>query len=258
MSHAVEAGIRRISWSQVSTYCKCPMQWRLSRGVEPEFTPGGLKLGSAIHEALAAYYVAVRKGRSLELDDLLAVFEAAWSRPEEAPLRFGKGEDDASVRAQAERMLRTFLANVEPGDVLAVELGFTVELSEDVELTGFVDLVERRDRTIWVVDHKTSRQLPNVAFEKEQASLYVLALREIGFIPDGADVRARFDVLRRLKVKDEFASVEVQVTDKDLGDTRDKVLTVARAMDADNVYRSPSWMCESCRWRQACLDTDVK
>ena len=257
MSLAVEKRIRRVSWSHISTYCKCPMQWRLSRSVEPEHTPVGLKLGSAVHEALAAYYVAAQEGRSLELGDLLAVFETAWSKPEDAPLRFGKGEDDAYVKAQAERMLRTFLANVNPGDVMAVELGFTIELSEDIELTGFVDLVERRGETIWVVDHKTSKQLPGAAIEKEQAALYVLALRAIGFIPEDVEVRTRFDVLRRLKTRDEFASVEVVITHKDLADTRNKVLTIARAMDGDIVYRSPSWMCESCRWRQACVETDA-
>ena len=255
MSVTVERRTRRISWSQVSAYCKCPMQWRLSRSVEPEFTPVGLKLGSAIHEALAAYYSAVREGRPMELGDLLAVFEAAWSKPEDALLRFGKGEDDVSVRAQAERMLRTFLASVEPGDVMAVELGFTIELFEGVELRGFVDLIERRGDIISVVDHKTSKQLPNAAFEKEQAGLYVLALRKMGFIPDGVEVRTRFDVLRRLKTRDEFVPVEVGITEKDLADTQDKVLTVARAMDAGIIYRSPSWMCGSCRWGGACLET---
>jgi len=258
MSLAVDKKTRRISWSQVSTYCKCPMQWQLSRGVEPEFTPVGLKLGSAIHEALAAYYAGVQEARSPELADLLAVFEAAWVQPEEAPLRYGKGENEASVKAQAERMLRTFFDNVDPGEVLAVELGFHIELSEDVELRGFVDLVERRDDTAWVVDHKTSKQLPDSAFEKGQAALYVLALRAIGVIPDDAEVRTRFDVLRRLKTKDEFVSVEVDISDKDLADTRDKILTITRAMAAGIVYRSPSWMCGACRWRQACLGEQVR
>jgi len=230
------------------------MQWQLSRSVEPEFTPVGLKLGSAIHEALAAYYAAVQEARSLELADLLAVFGAAWVRPEDAPLRYGKGEDEASIKAQAERMLRTFLTNIEPGEVLAVELGFRVDLTDEVELRGFVNLVERRDDAVWVVDHKTSKQLPDAVFEKGQAALYVLALRAIGVIPADAEVRTRFDVLRRLKTKDEFVSVEVGISDRDLADTRDKVMTIARAMDAGIVYRSPSWMCGSCRWRQACMD----
>ena len=68
-------------------------------------------------------------------------------------------------------------------------------------------------------------------------------------------VGLRYDVLRKLKSKGEFASVEVETTEKELADLRQKLGTIWRAMDAGIIYRSRSWACDGCQWSKSCAET---
>ena len=250
----VAESVVRLSWSQVSAYTQCPAKWWFSRRRPAEFVPSALKFGTAVHKAVAAFHTARMEGCSLTAEDLLGVYEAAWSEPETADIRYGKGEDERTLRDMAGRMLAAFLEGVEPAEVLAVEQGFAVEIAEGVLVSGFIDLVEVKEGRFWVVDAKTSRGEPSTAFDGEQLILYRLALQRIGLVPEGADVGLRYDVLRKLKTKGEFVSVVVETTDKQLDDLRLKVGQVARAVEAGIVYRNRSWACAGCPWANACAE----
>jgi len=247
----------RLSWIQVNTYCQCPAKWWLSRRFPMEHMPSALKFGQAIHRAVARFYQALPEGCHLDADELLDLYDSAWSEPSEAEVQFGRGEDETSLRAMAGRMLGAFLEAVKPREILGVEKSFAVEINEGVLVSGFVDLIEVKDGKFWIVDNKTSKNAPSAAFDSEQVALYLLGLRELGLIPPDADVGLRFDVLRKLKTKGEFCTVEVQVTDKELADLRHKITQVARAIQAGVVYRTRGWMCSGCAWATACAETDL-
>jgi CRISPR/Cas system-associated exonuclease Cas4 (RecB family) len=157
----------------------------------------------------------------------------------------------------AERMLGAFLEGVRPGEILAVEESFAVEPVEGILVTGVVDLVEVKDGRFWIVDAKTGKNQPSEAFDKEQVGLYRLGLEELGLIPEGADVGLRYDVLRKLKKKQEFVQVEVEVAPKELSDLRGKLGAIWRAMDAGIIYRSRNWACDGCQWAKACAEADL-
>jgi len=249
--------LTRLSYSQMRQYTTCPAKWWFSRRLPPEHTASALKFGSAIHKSIAAFYMAKAEGCSPQTDDLLNVYEAAWSEPEKAEIKFGKNEDEEVLHAMAERMLGAFLEAIEPGEIVGVEEGFAVEIGDGILVSGFVDLIEVKAGKFWIVDNKTSKNAPSGAFDKEQVGLYLLGLRELGLIPPDADVGLRYDVLRKLKTKGAFVSVEVQVTDKELADLRNKITQVARAIQASVVYRARGWMCNGCAWATACAETDL-
>ena len=249
--------IPRLSWSQISTYTQCPAKWWFSRHRPPERTPSALKFGSAIHRSVETFYRARMKGCDAGMDEMLAAFLDAWEVPEEAPIHFGKDESPESLRAMAERMLGAFLDAVRPGEILAVEESFAVEPVDGILVTGIVDLVEVKNGRIWIVDAKTGKNQPSEAFDKEQIGVYRLGLEELGLIPEGADVGLRYDVLRKLKKKQEFVQVEVEITPKELSDLRGKLGAIWRAMDAGIVYRIQSWACDGCQWAKACAEADL-
>jgi hypothetical protein len=70
-------------------------------------------------------------------------------------------------------------------------------------------------------------------------------------------VGLRYDVLRKLKSKGEFVSVEGETTGKELDDLRRKLGTIWRAMDSGIVFRSRSWACNGSRWARACAEIDL-
>ena len=256
MTHATTT-FPRLSWSQVYTYQQCPAKHFFSKCFPAEFVPSALKFGSAVHKALAAFYIARQDGCGFGVDELMANFDGAWSMPEKTEVRFGKDEDARSLREMAERMFSAFLDAVQPGEVLAVEQPFAVEIGDGLLVTGIVDLVEIKDGRFWIVDHKTSKGTPSSAFDAEQVALYRLGLQELGVIPEGADVCLRYDVLRKLKTKGDFISVEVQVAKNDFDQLKAKLAQVWRAIEAGIVYRVRGWQCAGCPWSEACATVDL-
>ena len=226
---ATANAVSRLSWSQVDRYTRCPMAWWLSRRRKPEFVPSALKFGTAIHKATAAYYEAIRDGCHLGADELLQVYESAWAAPEQAKIRFGKGENESGLHNMAQRMLAAFVGSVEPGEVLAVEQSLAVGITDDILLNAVVDLLEYRDGAFIITDWKTSRGEPSTSFSGEQLLLYCDALQEVGLIPPDSEVRLAYGVLRKLKSRGEYVTVPVEVTDKALADVRQKVAQVAGA-----------------------------
>ena len=83
------------------------------------------------------------------------------------------------------------------------------------------------------------------------------ALQELDLIPDRTDVGLRYVVLRNLKTRGEFVSVEVEVTDKDLTDLRQKLSRIWQAIDTGVIYRVKSWTCQNCPWGWACREVDL-
>jgi CRISPR/Cas system-associated exonuclease Cas4 (RecB family) len=222
-----------------------------------ERTPSALKFGGAIHKSVETFYRGRMKGGNPGLDEVLATYHDAWEEPSDAPVQFGKNESSATLKDMAERMLAAFLETVKPGKILAIEESFAVEISDGLLVSGIVDLVELKAGKFWVVDNKTAKNSPSDAFDKEQVSLYRLGLQELGLIPEGADVGLRYDVLRKLKTKGEFIQVEVDVTDEELLQLKQKLIQVAHAMEQGIVYRVHGWMCDGCPWSKTCSEVDL-
>jgi RecB family exonuclease len=219
--------------------------------------PSALKFGSAIHRSVETFYRARMAGHQAGMDEIFAAYLDIWESPQEAPILYGKDETPESLKAMAQRMLEAFLKTVQPGKILAIEQDFAVEITEGILVSGYVDLIETKKNKLWIVDHKTGRNAPSDSFDKEQINLYRLGLEELGIIPEGMPVGLRYDILRKLKRKSEFISVEVEVTPKELTDLRQKLGTIWRAMDSQVIYRNRSWACDSCQWSKACAEADL-
>ena len=244
--------VDHISWSQIKSYTMCPLKHFLSRRYPPDFVPSALKFGAAIHRALAAYYEALVEGCNLTADEMLAVFHDAWAG-EELPIRFAFRETQDGLFGMAERMLNVFVEQVKPGNVIAVEQAFHIEISPDVPLvSGYIDLLEERDGTLWIVDHKTSKSKPNGDLDAEQLHLYRIAAEELGFVDDDQLVACRFDALLKQKTKSDFVMVEVDTSDEDLDRVRRKAEQVWRGIEAEVVYPVRGWACSGCQWASRC------
>ena len=257
MTIATEAPAR-LSWSQISAYQQCPAKWWFSRNLSPERTSSPLHFGRAVHKALDLFYGARMEGGNVGLDELLEAFKASWEDGPGAPLQFADKEDASSLKAMAERMLAAFLETVQPGEVIAVEQPFAAEIAEGVLVTGAVDLVEVKAGRFWIVDNKTSKNSPSAMFDKDQLALYLVGLQESGLIPSGSDVGLRYDVLRKLKTKGEFATLEVEVSERGMDVLRQKVSAIAKAVNGRIVWRNPSWACAGCQCAGACADADLE
>jgi putative RecB family exonuclease len=257
-----------ISVSQVKAYLKCPAFYfhKYVRGDPPAFVPVNLAFGSAVHEALAAYYEEVKtSGRALRRDLLLDVFRAAWERACDGavPLQAeGESEEIFQVVDKGVSLLHAFhdhASRSAPPPVEAVEMPFTVPLrdpdtNEPLEeaLTGFIDLLVNDGGRRTIYEHKTSSRRygeDQLRFDIQVAA-YKLAAREAGL----GEVALRYQVL----VKSKVPAVQVADVTRDAGDEEDfarTVVGVLRAIDAGVSYPVRGWACRSCPYRAACISS---
>ncbi len=106
-----------LSYSQINTYCTCPLKYRFHYidQIEPPFTAAPLAFGSAIHEAVGAFYQSCLEGEPLSAGQGHDVYRQAWeSHANERPIRFSNGDSEESLTAKAKRMLEVFHESFDP------------------------------------------------------------------------------------------------------------------------------------------------
>ena len=257
-----------ISHSQLRTYAGCPLAWKLSRLHRPEQVSASLLFGSAFHAAAERLYQMRLEGVKAVLSDLLAAYDEAWARhnaPADGqppiPLHYPAKSDADSLRQTAVRMLEAFLVQAEanPGEVIAVEEPFSVELAPELPLLqGRIDLIEVRSdaggkRTLHLVDFKTSaRQLGSDDIEREQLDFYALAVRKTGLLSQlGLPLTLRVDVVTKTKAP---AVTPVCLAPDPANEARvvAKAQEIWKGMASGICYPSPNWRCSDCGHKTRC------
>lgn len=164
----------RTSYSRLEALQNCALQYlyQVEMGLDPERTHH-LWLGSLIHEMIDQ----VQQGE-LPRDEaaLLAVLDERW-RPEVFPFR----AVERQRRRDAERMIRQWLNDDGPGELLESETAFEFPLDGAV-IRGRVDAIFKvGERGARVLDYKTSRNATghNETQESLQLGAYYLAMKRV-------------------------------------------------------------------------------
>jgi RecB family exonuclease len=174
----VEERPLRLSYSSISTYENCPLQYRY-RYLEklPGRRTPALAFGEALHEALRAWYhqpVPVPP----PVEHLLASLDEAWD-----PSVYASPEEERTYKDHAREVLSAY-HRTNSGSFripVALEQRFEIEV-DGVTVSGIIDRMDRHpDGSYEIIDYKTSRRLPPLRFiERDlQLSIYYLAAYEV-------------------------------------------------------------------------------
>jgi putative RecB family exonuclease len=259
---AALTGRSYLSYTQVTTFQRCPLKWHFQyvEGRAHERVGASLAFGSAIHAAIETHFRALLAGLPHpNLFELLAVYDTAWQAETAVPVQFGKGEYLSSLRELARRVLGAFLTSpaVEPGGEI---LGVEEELRRQViaglpELLAWVDLLVKTDDALVVRDFKTSRSrwsAANVTESAPQLLLYGELATPLAEAFGDLPIRLEFVVLTKAKQP----TVETHVVDLDsrtVERTKRIIARVWQAMQTGHVYPNPSALnCSTCPLQQAC------
>ena len=251
-----ERAALHVSVSQIKCFQMCPKkyEWRYALGAEAEHRAANLVLGTAVHAGLAAWYQSVADGGDLSVEEVAGVTQRALSATlaQEPPVLLDDGESTADLRAEADRLVRTFVAGVEkPTEVLAVEAPFycdvvdpdTGEILEE-QLTGFFDAVVRFGDDLVVLEHKTAAR----AWSQDQRD-YDLQVSLYQAVCGAA--RVRLQVLTKTKV----AKLLVHDLVRSEREQREAVVIVCRVLQAIRAgafWPAPGWACKTCEYRKQC------
>ena len=249
-----------ISYSAISTYCQCPLKYAFKyiEGLAEETVSSSLVFGRAIHAAAEHYFNEMMYGAPPpDQDSLLIAFWDAWRcAAEEGVIKFGKGEDIASVQQLAERMLLAFCGSemAQPiGRVLGVEEELRGSLVPGVpDLLARIDLLIETDDELIIRDFKTSRnrwsdgQAENQA---EQLLLYSELARELA---PGKSLRLEFAVFSKTK-EPTIERHSVLHDPQRINRTKLVIERVWQAIESGHYYPAPSAMnCPGCPFQQPC------
>ena len=260
-----------ISHSQLFTYLNCSLKYFFAyvQKVPGKHSSINLHFGKAIHAAIEAFYLSLKEtGNKPSFAEVESVFmKKLYQSMEsvEAPILFKKNMPDiASSIYLGKTMMAAFheQTSVDGFTVEAVELPLSATLHNhngeplDIQLVGIIDLLLRDKCGNWlVVDHKTSSQAKSQAAIDDdlQATAYSYLLAANRYVFPRAEVRTRFDVLRKLKTP----KLEQYHTTRG-PDSRKRFAKLSAAVLAgiDNRVFLPcrGWLCADCEYIENCQD----
>lgn len=235
----------------------CPLLYRF-RVIDrlPEPPSQAATRGTVVHAVLERLYDLPRGDRSLEA--ATALVPVAWHQVLSSDDQLGAlfADDDGSLAAEwldgTEALLATYFdledpTRLQPADR---ELKLSVELSNGLELRGFVDRLDiAPDGAMRVVDYKTGRSPADAFVQKAmfQMRFYALALW-----------RARREVPRLLQLLylGDGQVISYEPDEADLLATERKVMAlaaaIAQATERGDWQPRPSRLCDWCSHRSLC------
>jgi len=152
------------SYSQLTTYLKCPLRYFFdyTLALPKRTTPSALALGSAVHEALARYHHALQCGESILPEAVTNTFRQAWEARKQRETIVFQHQSEPEAVGQGIALLEKYLQDPPPRNVVAVEQEVHVPLINSrgevlaKELVAVLDLVTRDDDGLQITDFKTS------------------------------------------------------------------------------------------------------
>lgn len=260
------AGRPHVSYSAVSQYQRCPLQYYFQRVLRlpVDSVASGLVFGGAVHAALADYHRQLQRqeragGPGTDIESVRWAFLDEYERREnEAVVQYGAREHRDGLIEQAMALIDVYLATPPPTHIRIVEQQILAPLTNssgeylERPLVAVADLIYGPDDDITVRELKTSKRLysQQEVDTSLQATCYAHAVAEsVGSWPS-----VEYGVLTKTKTpKAQFLATTRGPQDASrLGDL---VETVERAV-AEHIFfpiESPL-NCSSCPYRAECLE----
>jgi CRISPR/Cas system-associated exonuclease Cas4 (RecB family) len=238
-------------------------------GTAYESKPVALILGGAVHRAAEAFYNGFKStGNKMPSDQVISIFEYAFDQginDSDVEITLKKSETIESVREQGIELIKLFHSEVNPQEIAAIELPFSVAIPDiingqgnlPVRLVGIFDLVERdHQNTYLIVELKTSAQrYSSLRLQYDlQATLYSYAIHKLKLATTQNSCLVRYDVLVKTR-KPVLERYFVTRTDGDYDHLIHLINHVLKAMENRIFYRQTGWQCGDCSFRRSCFSS---
>jgi putative RecB family exonuclease len=249
------------SYSQISQFLRCPLQYYFERIVRlpKPFVSTGLALGSSVHHALAEYHRSIQRGTHLKPEQLRAILVQKWTETEgRDSVQYRDGEVRGSLIEQGIALVSLYAAEPIPESVVAVEEPLLVPLFDshgealEKPLLAVPDLIVRDRDGLKVTEFKTSgRRYGELETETSlQASCYAHAVHE----RYGEHPKVEYTILVKTKTP-QIQHLETARNEGDICRLGDIVGAIDRAIEESIFYPIESSMnCSGCPFLRPCRE----
>jgi putative RecB family exonuclease len=249
-----------VSHTRLSTWLDCPKKYEYSYVLEAEEdgTSVPLVFGSAIHEAVAAFFEGLKAKAPLILDEVHAVFERAFAdevyvaETMGCPMEWDDTNFEETVE-KGQKMLACFFDKVDRDlDVMHTEYAFDVKTPEGCVLKGFMDCVVRTgENSFKIIELKTAKRTytQDRLLYDLQPTVYIAALREI--VPEADKIEFEYWLLMKTKEPD-LKILPVVRNAGDLQELKDTIRGYLLGISTGAFPRRRGWLCDYCGYAKAC------
>jgi len=252
--------IPHLSSSAISDFLSCGIMYRLARieKLPREFIPDALEFGSAIHRALADFWLAKKAGHYMPITELQQKFESYWTEAakDNNEIKYKEDKDFETLLKEGKELLSVYVSSIPDTNfkVLAVEEPIVFELpGVIIPIIGIVDLVEEdSDGTVVITDHKTAgKSYPfDDVNSNIQMTLYGMGMKQNGYAD--REILMKFDTL----IKTKIPKFEQYYTSRN---SEDEVKLIKKVQLACHGITSQvflptqeTWRCKGCQFSLAC------
>ena len=251
------------SYSQLSQYLRCPLQYYFERILQLKrpFITSKLVFGSVLHEVLAAYHRGIQLGSYLSIDKAERFFQLLWQLREAEELIQYSGETKEQLHDQAMHLIELYFDQPPPTDVVGVEQALVVPLKTssgeflEKPLVAIVDLLTRESGQLTVTEFKTSgrRYSENATDRELQATCYRHAVEERYDEP----ASVQYKVLVRTQ-KPTLQALDIASESLNSGRLGARAQAADRAIAANVFYPVQSVMnCSGCPFYKPCREWPI-
>jgi putative RecB family exonuclease len=242
---SMRANVTRPHWSysSVSQYLKCPLQYYFERVAKlpRKGTTDAQVLGSAVHSALATYHRQLQSGEASTVDAIRQSYLDAWDgliSDNEVVALGGKPLDHSRDLGMA--LVEVYLEQSPSGTIIAVESPMMAPIANsrgeylEKPILIVADLITRQqDGTLKITEIKTSGRAysESEVATSLQPTFYANALYETS----GEEPAVEFTVLVKTKTP-KVQKIQTVRNVNDFGRLGDIIEAVGRAIDAGSLY----------------------
>lgn len=237
-----------LSASALSSYDTCPLQYKYKYHDHiPDQSGTKAAFGKIVHTALEHLHRPDGDGLGQPLDALL---DTVWESE-----GFTFRQEEAQYRQDADQILDAYVKRWKdnPPSVLEVEHKFDLNLGE-ITIKGRIDRIDKSDDGhITLVDYKTSinKWTENKARNDPQLALYALYMQATDLFKGQAlEVDTTTIDLTYYFLRSEDPEVTITVNLDDLGEFKERILSIAAAIRGGVFEYSKGYYCDYCDYKE--------
>lgn len=242
--------IVRLSRQQIDDYYTCPKKYYYSSIIKiPLPINWHFMYGSAIHEAIARFYLKKIAGEKVELDALINDFMQSFVSE-----GFITREHEEQKKVKGIETLTKFFNQEKNGRPTPYKVEESFEFFEDnVKIRGRYDLVYKDGKNFTICDFKTSevssqKDADTRIRQSTQMMIYALSwLNKYGAIPKTSLIFIESDITAEKLFKQD-----------DLEKTKELIFEVARGVRKEDYTAKPDIrQCSLCPYKEICKDAKI-
>lgn len=249
------------SYSSVSQYLKCPLQYYFERVVKlpRETTTAAQVLGSAVHSALADYHRKLQAGETVTTPHVHQAYLAAWdAQADHGSIVGSGGKPVEDSRDLGIALVDVYLGEPPPESIIAVESPILAPIAnshgEYLERPVLVvaDLIVRQGGSLLVNEIKTAGRSfsESEVATSHQPTFYANALYEM----TGEEPAVEYTVLVKTK-SPKVQKIQAVRTTSDYQRLGDIIGAVERGVEAGIFYPVESPLnCSGCPFYRPCRE----